>query len=96
MYLQLFLIVALPILFYIYNRCRYYFKYYAQGLDGPRPLPLLGNSLKIMWRPFKDYETENFKTYGETYVDYIIDNRGVIVTSKVDLVKVRPLATKLF
>ena len=87
MYLQLFLIFALPVLLFLYNRWRCYLKFYSQGLDGPRALPFFGNSLKIMWRPFKEYEAENLRTYGDTYVDYIIDNRGVIVTSKVDYVK---------
>ena len=40
-----------------------------------------------MFRPFKDYEKENFNRYGSTYVDYILDNRGVIVTSNVEYVK---------
>lgn len=36
-----------------WNRWRLYQRYYSQGLDGPRPWPLFGNSLKITSRPFK-------------------------------------------
>jgi len=87
MYLQLFLIAVLPLLYYCWNRWRLYQKYYSQGLDGPRPWPFVGNALEITSRPFKEYEAENFRKYGDTYVDFILNNEGVIITSKPEYVK---------
>jgi len=70
-----------------FNRWRFYRKYYKQGLDGPRPMPIVGNTLNVMKKTFQNYELENRKKYGSTYVDYILDSNGVIVTSNPEYVK---------
>jgi len=80
-------LVILAVTLFCLNRWKMYQKYYNQGLNGPLVLPILGNSLHIMLRPFKSYEESNFKKYGHTYVDFVLDNKGVIVTSNTEYVK---------
>lgn len=36
---------------------------------------------------FEEYEEENFRKYGDTYVDFVLKNDGVIVTSKPEYIK---------
>jgi len=57
------------------------------GIFGPIDWPIFGNSLSLIFQTFKDYEEDNFKKYGSTYVDYVWDSNGCIVTSNQDYVK---------
>ncbi|CAG2118343.1 unnamed protein product, partial [Medioppia subpectinata] len=65
---------------------RHYNYWTKRGLNGPKPYPLVGNSLSTLFKPLPSVELEYFEKYGRLY-GVFNGNKPILTVAEPEIIK---------